>query len=81
MEIQDERLGAFCSEMVAMVGACTLNFQEFHACRAPDFFRRKEPIVRRFLADIVNAFQTSFCPEGSKVRFASCLLKDRICYF
>ena len=26
---------------------------------------------------MVNAFRTSFCPEGLKIRFASCLLKDR----
>lgn len=25
----------------------------------------------------MNAFQTSFCAEGSKVRFGSCLLKDK----
>ena len=25
----------------------------------------------------MNTFSMSFCPEGSKVRFASCILKDR----
>ena len=32
-----------------------------------------------WLADVTNAFYTSRCPEGDKVRLASCLLKDRAC--
>ena len=78
MEILDERLGAFRTIIITIMGAHTLSFQEFRACRAPEFFGEKDPIAsRRWLADMVNAFQTSFCPKGSTVKFASCLLKDR----
>ena len=31
----------------------------------------------RWLADVANSFRTSRCPEGNKVRLASCLLKER----
>ena len=30
---------------------------------------------------MVNAFRLTFCPKGSKVRFASCLLKDKARYW
>ena len=40
------------------------------------FFGEKDPIASRIsLADMVNTFQTSFCLEGLKVRYASRLLK------
>ena len=78
MEILDELLGMFRSEILADVGGRTLTYREFRACGAPKFFEKKEPIVCRWwLADMVNTFRTSFCPEGSKVKFTSYLLKDR----
>ena len=77
MEILDELLGAFHAEVMAIIGACTLSSCEFRACGAPTFSREKDPISsRKWLADIDNAFMMSFCLEESKVRFASCLLKD-----
>lgn len=77
MELLYEHMGTFRTEVVAMVGAHSLTFQEFHACGDPKFFGKKDPNAsRRWLADIGNAFQTSFCPKGSNVRFESCLLKD-----
>ena len=38
MEILDERMGAFRTEMMGIMGAHTLSFHEFHACGAPKFF-------------------------------------------
>ena len=76
--ILDERMGAFRTEVMAIFGAPTLFFRESRACAAPDFLGEKDPIASSiWLANMANAFRTSFCPEGSKVRFASCLLKDR----
>ena len=76
MEILDEHLGMFRTEIMAIRGART-PFCEFSACVAPKFFGGKDPISSmRWLADMVNAFRMSFCSEGSKVRFASCLLND-----
>ena len=78
LEILDERLGAFRTEIMDLMGACTMTFREFRACGAPDYHGAREPIAsRRWLADIANAFRTSRCPKGDKVRLASCLLKDR----
>ena len=78
MEILDEHLGAFRSEMV---GACTLTFREFWACETLDFFGNKDPIVsRHWLANVTNAFCASCCRKGEKVILASCLLKDRAQY-
>ena len=78
MELLDERLGAFHVEIRAMVGARSLNFWEFRACGASEIFGKKDLISsRRWLADIANAFRTSCCPEEVKIRYASCLLKDR----
>ena len=74
----DERLSAFHSEIVVLIGAHLLTFREFRACGAPDYFGEKDPIAsRRWLADVSNAFRTSNCPDGANVRLASCLLKDR----
>ena len=68
----------FHTEIMAIVGAHTLSFRECHACGALDFFEEKDPTAsRRWLAFMVNAFQMRFYPEGSKVRFDSCLLQDR----
>ena len=78
LEILDERLGAYRTEMMALMGARTLTFRESRACRAPDYHGARDPIASsRWLADVANAFRTSRCPEGDKVRLASCLLKDR----
>ena len=44
----------------------------------PDFHAAKDPIAaRRWIADIESAQMISFCPEGSKVRFAAGCLRDR----
>ena len=80
MEILDERLGAFRTEMATMIGANTFTIREFRASRPPDYHGDWDPIANsRWLDDIANAFRTSRdrCPEGDKVRLASCLLKDR----
>ncbi|CAH1431387.1 unnamed protein product [Lactuca virosa] len=64
--------------MVTMMGSRTLTFREFRACGAPDYQGARDPIAStRWLADVANAFCTSRCPEGDKVRLASCLLKGR----
>lgn len=71
-------MGTFRVEVLAINWARTLLFREFRTCGAPEFFREKDPISsRRWLVGMAKAFWMSFCPEGSKVRFASCLLKDR----
>ena len=76
LEHLDEKLGAFRTEIAAMMGSCTFNFREFRACGAPDYHGARDPIAStRWLTDVANAFRTSRCPEGDKVRLASCLLK------
>lgn len=78
MEILDEHLGKFHTELVAMVSARSLNFRECRAYGAPKFFGIKDPISSRILfTNIKNSFRTSFSLEGLKVSFASCFLKDR----
>ena len=78
LEMMDERLSTFRTEMAAMMWSRTLTFREFRACGAPDYHGARDPIAStRWLADVANAFRTSRCPEGDKVRLASCLLKDR----
>ena len=78
LEILDERFGAFHVEVLAIVRARTLSFSDFCACGAPGFFGEKGPIAsRRWLAGMANAFKMSFYLEGSKVIFASSLMKDR----
>lgn len=73
IQMLDDHLGTLHTEIVAMVGARSVTFREFHACEATEFFGKKEPIVsKRWLMDVVNALQTSIYYEGSKVRFASC---------
>lgn len=77
LEILDERLGAFRTEMEAMMAARMLTFREFRACGAPKYHGARDPIASsKWLVDIANAFHTSRCPKGDKVRLASCLLKD-----
>ena len=61
-----------------MIESRTMTLREFKTCGAPDYYGARDPIVStRWLADFANAFRTSRCPEGDKVRFASYLLKDR----
>ena len=77
MEILDERMVVFCSEMVAMMRALTLTFREFRECGSLKFFGKKDSIVsRRWLVDVRKAFQYNLFPEEAKVRLASCFLKD-----
>ena len=78
MEVLVERLGSLRSEMVALIGACSLTFGKFRTCGALDYFGEKNPIAsRQWLVDVANTFPTSNCPDGAKVRLASCLQKDR----
>ena len=78
LDLMEERLSTFRAEVAAMMGSRTLTFREFRACEAPDYHGARDPIAStRWLADVANAFCTSTCPEGDKVRLASCLLKDR----
>ena len=44
MEILDERLGAFRTEMATMMGARTLTFREFRAYGPPNYLVAKDPI-------------------------------------
>ena len=63
---------------MAIIGACTLTLWKFCAYGAHAFHGERDPIVnRRWLIDIANVFNTSFCPEEANVRYASCLLKDQ----
>ena len=60
-EILDERLGVFCAEIMVIVGARILSFLDFRACGAHAFHGERDPVVsRRWLADMANAFRTSF---------------------
>ena len=78
LESLDERLGAFRTEMMALLGVRTLTFRDFKACGAPYYHGARVPIASgRWLDDVSNAFRSIQCPEGDKVRLASCLLKDR----
>ena len=61
-----------------MMWSRTLSFREFRVCGAPDYHGALDPIAStRWLVDVANAFRTSRCPEGDKVRLVSCLLKDK----
>ena len=78
VELLDEHLGAFRTEILAIVGACTLTFLEFHVRGDPEFFRKKHPVVsRKWIVDMTNAFRTSFFPEGSKVWHVAGCLRER----
>ena len=78
LELMEERLGTFNAEVAAMIGSHMLTFREFRTCGAPDYHGARDAIAStRWLADVANAFRTSRCPEGDKVRLVSCLLKDR----
>ena len=75
----EDHLRAFRSHMVAgQSGSRPLSFKDFRGCVAPDFHGAKDPIAaKRWIADIESAQLTSFCPEGSKVRYAAGCLRDR----
>ena len=45
LEILDERLGAFRTEMMALMGTRTLTFRDFRACGAPDYHGARDPIA------------------------------------
>ena len=78
LEILNERLSAFHAEIMALIATHSLTFRDFQDCGAPDYHGARDPITSsRWLADVANAFRTSRCPKGDKVRLASCLLKDR----
>ena len=69
MEILDKSPCTLRMEILDIVGARTLSFRKFRAYEAPVFFGEKDPILsRRWLADMVNAFRSSFYPEELKVR-------------
>ena len=60
LEILDERLAAFRTEMMAFLGARTFTFQEFRACEAPYYHGARDPIASgRWLAGVANAFRSS----------------------
>ena len=79
MELMEDRLRAFRSDMASsQSGSRTLSFKDFRGSGAPDFHGVKDPIAaRRWITDIESAQLTSFCPEGSKVRYAVGCLRDR----
>ncbi|XP_023742111.3 receptor-like protein EIX2 [Lactuca sativa] len=57
LELMDEKLGAFRTEIIAMMGARTLKFREFRACGAPDYNGDRDLIPSsRWLANVANAF-------------------------
>lgn len=78
MKMLDERLATFHTEIMAIMVDHILSFHEFRACGALKLLGEKGPIAsRRWLVDMVKTFRTSFCPEGLKVKFSSCILKNR----
>lgn len=79
MELMDERLRTFREENEAgQLAAWTLTFRGFKACRASECFRKKGRIInRRLITDMESTQRTSFCPNGSRVRFVACLMRDR----
>ena len=77
-EILDECLDAFHVGITVVVGAHTLSFREFLACGTPAFHGKRDLIVIRWwLTYMDKAFRMSFSPKEAKVRYVSCLLKDR----
>ena len=68
MEVLEQSLGSFRSEMVALIRVHSLTFREFRACGAPEYFREKDPIMsRHWLEDVANAFRTGSCPDRARV--------------
>ena len=79
IELMEDCHREFRSDMApCQSGTHTLSFKDFRGCEAPDFYGVKDPIVaRRWIVDIEYAQVMSFCPEGSKVRFATGCLRER----
>ncbi|XP_052621903.1 uncharacterized protein LOC111883756 [Lactuca sativa] len=79
IELMGDRLRAFRSDLAyGQASTRTLSFKDFRGCGALDFHGVKNPIAaRRWIADIESTQLTSFCPDGSKVRFAAACLRDR----
>ena len=80
IELMEDRLRAFRSDLASgQASTRTLSFKDFRGSGAPDFHGVKDPIAaRRWIADIKSAQLTSFCPEGSKVRFAAGCLRAEL---
>ena len=80
IELKQERFKSFRADIVArQFWTQAPLFQEFKVCGATEFLRAKDPIASRCLiAYMENAQHRSFCPEGEKVGFASCLLRDKV---
>lgn len=78
IELMDEHLKDFWVELVVgQLWDHTLTFKDFHVCKDPEFFEKKDPVASMYwIVDIECAFQTNFSPEGSKTKFATCLLRD-----
>ena len=47
LEVLEEQLSLFHSEMTAITRARSLTFKEFGPCGAPDYHGEKDPIVSR----------------------------------
>lgn len=47
LEVLDERLSSFRSDMTALVGARSLTFRACRACGTPDYHGEKDPKVSR----------------------------------
>ena len=79
VELMEDRLRAFRSDLAfSQTGTRTLSFKEFRGSGVSDFHGVKDPIAaRRWITYIESMQLTSFCPEGSKVRFAAGCLRDR----
>ena len=81
-----EQLEAVIDERVtAAIGAAQLHhhhhrefsYKEFSACSPPPFTGSTDPITcMLWISDVEGAFLTSNCPENTKVRCASNLLRD-----
>lgn len=80
MELLAERLGALHAEMAAcQFGSRTLSFQDFKACGPPEFFGKKYPIDSKWwIAYVENTQRMSFYLDGTRVRFSSFLMRDRV---
>lgn len=78
IELLDERLGVFRAKIIAsQFWARNLTFRKFKAYGSPEFFRKKDHISNRWwFTDMESAQRMSFYPEGSKLMFASSLLRD-----
>ena len=78
MEFMEDRLWIFRVNLVAsQSGTRTLSFKDFRGCGAPDFIMVKDPIITWcWIVYIECAQMTSFCHDGSKVRFVARCLRE-----